>query len=262
MKKKIISLALVVAMVAIMLTSFTLAYFTDTDSATNTMTVGNVAIEQYEYERKPGVAYNATLTNDGLKPFTQNQKIYPAVVKTSYTLPNDKAEGIKWGDYTYTGTSWDTIYSDAQLANAIDKFVFVKNTGSEAIYFRTIIAVECPEGWKVGDAGMGDEIGLIVGGQYNCVDLGKSNGYAFFMATYADGRKLASQAQAHPSLLQVLLNHKLDNADMVKLGDGKLDIRVFTQACQAQGFDNMAQALQKAFGDLTPASAYTLIFGA
>lgn len=49
MKKKILTLALVVVMVAIMLTSFTLAYFTDTSAvAKNVMTVGNVAIKQTE----------------------------------------------------------------------------------------------------------------------------------------------------------------------------------------------------------------------
>lgn len=47
MKKKILSLALVIALVAIMVTG-TLAYFTAEDEVTNTFTVGSVKIEIYE----------------------------------------------------------------------------------------------------------------------------------------------------------------------------------------------------------------------
>ena len=45
MKKKIVSLALVVVMLAIMMTSFTMAYFTDEDSKTDTFTTGDGQID-------------------------------------------------------------------------------------------------------------------------------------------------------------------------------------------------------------------------
>ena len=47
-KKKILVLALTIAMVAILAVGGSLAYLTDTDSAKNTFTVGNVKIEQLE----------------------------------------------------------------------------------------------------------------------------------------------------------------------------------------------------------------------
>lgn len=47
MKKKVLGIALVVALIAIMV-SGTLAYFTDTDEVTNTFTIGSVFIEIYE----------------------------------------------------------------------------------------------------------------------------------------------------------------------------------------------------------------------
>ena len=50
MKKKILAITLCVAMVAIMLVSGTLAYFTDTDAATNVMTTGKVDIAQLEQQ--------------------------------------------------------------------------------------------------------------------------------------------------------------------------------------------------------------------
>ena len=45
MKKKLTAVALVVCMLAIMLVGASLAYFTDTDEATNTFTMGKVDIE-------------------------------------------------------------------------------------------------------------------------------------------------------------------------------------------------------------------------
>jgi len=48
MKKRILAIALVVCLLATALVSGTLAYFTDTDDATNTFTVGNVSIDLTE----------------------------------------------------------------------------------------------------------------------------------------------------------------------------------------------------------------------
>ena len=51
MKKKIVALALVFVMLAVAVTSATLAYLTDKDSAVNTFTVGHVKIELIEQQR-------------------------------------------------------------------------------------------------------------------------------------------------------------------------------------------------------------------
>lgn len=81
MKKKILAITLCVAMLAIMLVSGTLAYFTDNDAKTNTFTVGNVDIKltepKWEETGKaeaenayPGeaLAKDPTVTNDGKNP--------------------------------------------------------------------------------------------------------------------------------------------------------------------------------------------------
>ena len=47
-KKKILSLTLILCVAAIMVVGGTLAYFTDTDNATNTFTMGNVDIDLWE----------------------------------------------------------------------------------------------------------------------------------------------------------------------------------------------------------------------
>lgn len=48
MKKKILALTLCVVMAAIAIVGGTLAYFTDTDKATNTFTAGNIDIDLTE----------------------------------------------------------------------------------------------------------------------------------------------------------------------------------------------------------------------
>lgn len=84
MKKKIVSLALVASLLALVIVGGTLAYFTDDESATNTFVVGNVNIELTEdtwddndnynsgtkqlEDVQPGVTYtkNPTVTNTGI----------------------------------------------------------------------------------------------------------------------------------------------------------------------------------------------------
>ena len=61
MKKKVLTVALVIAMLAIMVTG-TLAYFTADDKATNTFTVGSVLIDIWE---------NGTPTDTDVITFTE-----------------------------------------------------------------------------------------------------------------------------------------------------------------------------------------------
>lgn len=81
MKKKVFALVLCIAMLAIAIAGGTLAYFTDNDAKTNTITVGNVSIVLTEpnwdttgaAEAKnvyPGEALpkDPTVTNDGKNP--------------------------------------------------------------------------------------------------------------------------------------------------------------------------------------------------
>lgn len=67
MKKKLTAIALVVALLAVAVIGGTLAYFTDTDSAKNTFTVGNVKIDLIEQEK----------TEQGLVGFEQDKLLVP-----------------------------------------------------------------------------------------------------------------------------------------------------------------------------------------
>lgn len=65
MKKKIVSLCLVVALAATAVIGGTLAYFTDTDAETNTIVVGNVSAELYESKYHRGATTGSYLHMTG-----------------------------------------------------------------------------------------------------------------------------------------------------------------------------------------------------
>ena len=111
MKKKIIALSVAFVLVAVAAIGATLAYFTDTETKTNTFTVGGVDIEIIEQQR----------TDDGsaLEDFVQDKELYPIV---------GSAQGAKdqWGLPT--------------AKNYMDKIVTIENIKSDA-YIRVFYAI-------------------------------------------------------------------------------------------------------------------------
>ena len=137
MKKKITAICLCVALLAVAIVGATLAYFTDTKSATNTFTVGNVKIDLLEsslHRENAGVANGATSTSE------------------------------LWSDVDKDGSgntskykAGDTFYTDAQIeANAAEytcdkvqlipgrsyhKMPYVKNVGNNDAYIRIRVMI-------------------------------------------------------------------------------------------------------------------------
>ena len=99
MKKKITAIFLCVALVAIAIVGASLAYFTDTDSATNTFTVGNVKIDLIEsrYHRQgSGSSGDTTIptpnqTASGMK--------YVSNGATIFTDDEIKADAANYSEY-------------------------------------------------------------------------------------------------------------------------------------------------------------------
>ena len=124
-KKKILVLALSLAMVAILAVGGSLAYFTDKDEATNVFTVGNVKIELIEQQRG----------ENGLVPFEQQKELYPI---------NGSAQGEKDG------------FGMPVAKNYVDKMVTIKNTGASDAYIRAYFAIPSAldDGYETFNAGM------------------------------------------------------------------------------------------------------------
>ena len=251
MKKRIVTIALVVALVAIAAVG-TLAYFTDTDDATNTFVVGNVSIDLIEEERDG---------NGGTKEFTQGKKLYPIV---------GSAQGEK------------DEYGMPTAKNYVDKMVTIKNAGSEKAYIRAYFAIPSAldDGYETFNAGMnvlhfnfGNKVvGSAIsstegvewiwthGSKWNYFETTLSDGIKYNVY-YADYYQAVDAGATTEQLVQgVYLDKSFDIKDgkcyafgeEVTLDDGwdwnNVKCPVFAVACQAEGFDNAADAINAAFG--------------
>ena len=142
-KKKILVLALSLAMVAILAVGGSLAYLTDTDNKTNTFTVGNVKIELLESSlHRENAGYANGTTADQLDP--QNAELWSNVNKEGTGNTSKYKAG-------------DTFYTDAQIeANAAEykgenvqlipgrsyhKMPYVKNVGNNDAYIRIRVMI-------------------------------------------------------------------------------------------------------------------------
>ena len=257
--KKVLLMCTAYALVAVLAIGGTLAYLTDTDSAVNVMTLGNVSIEQHEYQRAEGISHiNSGAKEGDLVPFVQGQPLYPAVPTADDAYEAEQAEGncFHWGDYS---PGWNGLWNDSKLANVMDKFVFVENTGKSDAYYRTLIALECPEGMTIGYAANGAEIETNVNGNsrfdwdYNVGNITiDGTRYEVWSVTYNEILKPGEVSR--PSLLQVILTHHATNEDMELLGD-TYEILVLSQAVQVAGFADAKTALDTGFGDATEENA-------
>lgn len=253
MKKKIVALCLVVCLAATAVIGGTLAYFTDTQNATNTFAVGNVKIKLIEEERDG---------NGGKKEFTQNKKLYPIV---------GSAQGEK-----------DALGMPT-AKNYVDKMVTIKNTGSEKAYIRAYFAIPSAldNGYETFNAGMnvlhfnfGNKVenGVVTstegaewiwthGGKWNYFETTLSDGikYNVYYADYY--QPVDANATTEQLVSGVYLDKTFDIKDgkcyafgeEVTLDDGwdwnNVSCPVFAVACQAEGFDNATDAMKAAFGD-------------
>ena len=132
MKKKITAIFLCVALVAIAIVGASLAYFTDTKSATNTFTVGNVKIDLLEsslHRENAGVANGAT----------SDSELWSDVDMEG----SNNTSKYKAGDSFYTD---DQIKADAAQykcenvklnpGQSYHKMPYVVNTGANDAYIR------------------------------------------------------------------------------------------------------------------------------
>jgi len=263
--KKLLSIALVVVLLAGIAVSGTMAYLQDTDSDVNVMTLGNVDIEQHEYERvvENGEYKKGTVDEKEsyiLQPFTQGKPLLPIVGDPSSP---DGYQYAGWDDTTVRMSQVDSYGGMDVFAgkNAQDKFVTVENTGRTNAYVRTIVAIEIGEvdaeklGTSHHNTWTKNEVGTIV------VD---GNTYFVYEYVYngANGTRhdngiLPAGDTTYPNLSQVYLGSDATNEDMEKIDgnkNGTLEILVLSQAVQADGFEattdkSAAQvALDTAFG--------------
>ena len=135
MRKKITAIFLCVALVAIAIVGASLAYFTDTDSATNTFTVGNVKIDLIEsrYHRQgSGSSGDTTIptpdkTASGMK--------YVSDGATIFTDEEIKTDAANYS--AYIGERGKNMVPGKNIA----KSPYVINTGANDAYIRIRVMI-------------------------------------------------------------------------------------------------------------------------
>ena len=265
MKKKLLALVLVVALAATAVIGGTLAYFTDTDSAVNTFTVGGVSIDLIEQQR------NAD--RSALEPFSNGHVLMPIV---------GSAQGEKDG------------FGQPVAKNYIDKMVTIKNNGTSDAYVRAYFAIpsDLDDGFEetfnaslnILHFNFGNADGVSTYNNqwlWGSVAKPEHSGWNYFETIiggvsynvyFADYYKpLAAGATTEQFVSGVYLDK---NVDMNKDGeytitrngvtsvieglDGPVSCPVFAVAVQADGFTTAAAAIEAAFGaDFNPWAAPT-----
>jgi len=241
MKKKILTICLVVALAATAVIGGTLAYFTDTDSAKNVMTTGSIDIVQNEKDRNGA-------------DFVDTHKLYPYTGEV-----NDDGMATSYGA--------DKINDKYPLfdtdKNAIDKIVTVTNNSDIPVYARTIFAFEMVNGEapcteyivtnSVADIyGNGIEYLRDAEGNHVTFTLGEGDAaVTYIVCEYYHG-ELASKETSVPSLTQIYLNANVDNDFATAVG-ANYEILCLSQATQVEGFTDCKVALDTAFGKVAEA---------
>ena len=135
MKKKVIAICLCVALAAVAVVGASLAYFTDTKSATNTFTVGNVKIDLIEsrYHRQ---GYNSTNDSDIPAPTqTASGMKYVTNGATIFTDEEIKTDAANYSNYI--GERGKNMVPGKNIA----KSPYVINTGANDAYIRIRVMI-------------------------------------------------------------------------------------------------------------------------
>ena len=229
MKKKIVALSLVVALVAIAIVGASLAYFTDKDEATNVFTVGNVDIKLEENFEQ----------NSTLRPSTGSAQLGTLKngVKKEVYVTNEGTEDA----YVRVHIAIPAVLDDGDPSFDAKKNVLHFNYSPESI-------AEGKWDWsKSADDG-------VVEGNWNYYTTEiEGVAYNVYVVTYTSA--LSAEESTDYAIYQVYLDKKVTNHD-VELIKEKLgadwEMHVIAEAAQAEGFNDAFEALNTAFG--TPGS--------
>ena len=260
-KKSILMAAIAVMLVAVLVVGGTLAYFTDTKSATNTFTMGNVKIDLIEstYHREGNDNSgdkdipDPTHAASGMKYVTDGHK--------AFTDDEIKANAKTYADYI--GTKGVGMVPGRGVA----KCPYVINTGANAAYIRIRVMVPSRANndyVAVKDGGVitnqwcstsmiSGEFKAATGDRTPAIDIGgytDENGVVYDVYTFVRNEPLAVGAMTEWNVWNFIgIDKTANTADIQKAidagaiaKDGTLHVLVQADAIQADGFADAAAA--------------------
>ena len=261
MKKKLTAIFLCVALAAIAIVGASLAYFTDTKSATNTFTVGNVKIDLIEsrYHREGNdnsgdtSIPDPTQTASGMKYVTDGHK--------AFTDAEIKADAEKYSDYI--GERGENMVPGRNFA----KCPYVVNTGANDAYVR--IRVMIPHDGDVDNGGIinamfcstatssGEFQQGANGENWPVVEMNGytgDNGLKYDVYTFTRTEPLKAGAMTEWNVWNFVgigknvtnadIEKAIENGVITKTNNGALSLNVLVQAdaIQAEGFTDAKAA--------------------
>jgi len=227
MKKKIVALCLVLALALTAVGGATLAYFTDTEKATNTMTFGNVDIDIDEL----------TYTDGEWADFEDDKFVlYPQ----------------KYEDGTLNFNKMVQTWNNSK--------------NNQAAYIRNIILIEVPEGKAENDFmqfifannDSGKQHGAVKIGEVEGTDLVIDNVHYWAYAYTDKDYEAIPSGEYLSTLSSVWLKENATQDNIEKYGD-KVEIIAFSQAIQAE--DLTYEEAMNALGELTAANIISWVTG-
>lgn len=248
MKKKILSIALVVAMVAV-IAAGSLAYFTDTKSAENTFTVGNVKIALLEsslHRENAGIANGATsdseLWSNVAKDGTGNTNKYKAG-DTYYTDAQIEADAAQY--------TCDNVKLNP--GQSYHKMPYVKNTGKNDAYIRIRVMIPADLDTAVLNSSMYTSSAMDRGEftmAYNDSNPVVRDGIKYNVYTFTRTEKLAPNEMTYWNVWGTIhMDADVTNEEIEGLfgagkayANGVFPVLVEADAIQADGFANVTAA--------------------
>ena len=207
-KKKIVSLCLAAVLVVMAIAGATVAYFTDTKTADNTFTMGNVQIKLDE-----------TNVNDpeGDRVSSNEYNVYPGAVVTKDPIVHNTGKNGAYIRATVNVSDWMNLVG-AYYPDFKETF---PNDGYKAAL--NLLVGTLGEGWSVVGVEAGDVFTI---GQFDAKFILKYDGV------------LAAGADTTAMFQTVTIPAGIDNAN----ADSFDEVKVVAQAIQADGFDTWEAA--------------------
>ena len=238
--KKIAILALSLCMIAAVAVTGTIAYFTDTDEQTNTFTVGNVQIEQKEFDENGN-------------QFEQNQDVSPIInAGDKYNDPNYIHKNISVKN-TGKNDAWVRTFVAIPVSNGNSTDYNASNNwlhwngyddsdDGDATAWNW--STEGGETWPGNAEGWNEYYAEIEGEMYRVMIV-------------TNEMVLGAGNETHPHFRGFFLDSSVNyddngyfytkNGERIDLGDiSNLKIYAHTQAVQADGFDTAWEAFETA----------------
>lgn len=252
-KKSILMAAIAVMLVAVLVVGGTLAYFTDTKSATNTFTMGNVSIDLKEQQKG----------ENGLEPFEQNKQLVPGksndgnAVSKIVTVTNTSKDNAAW------------VWVELKIPAYLVSNEYPTNESKNALHWNSYgcFNVEYNAGnyWKLAtsdgivdaDHNVTDPKMVAVGdglwNDYKYVGRVTENGTEYVVIRTTMAKTLSAGKTSLPCLAQVYMDWRVTTSadgSEYNLPDGRnistqlpWNVIVTAYAIQADGFNTVDEAV-------------------